>query len=397
MNKSVRKLGVLGCLLVVGLLAMPEAGQAAGITVYKDGEKYVKMGGRIQLQYHLEDPDTDSSSDEKTDEVFFRRLRPYIEGSVHKDWKGKFQFDLGKSENDNEVSIKDAYMQYKGFDNIKITVGNANFPFSRELLTSSKTQQLVERTFVGDHNYGTPDRNAGIHITGGFMENKVTFGASAASSEIDPDAKKLDFDTPVNRNDDFNQGWMFGGRVDWHPFGYLKMSQGDFKRDEMKATIGVAAYTWSNDDDNNTRTDDNDNDLSGGSKPDVDSVTGFEISGAVRAYGASLDAQYNLFDAETIDSTVTKGLYKDGETELESFAVEGGYMVLPEKLEIVAGYELQVADNYAEKWERTSLGLNYFFAKHDIKLQATYRMGENKDGIKDKDLDELFVQAQYVF
>jgi hypothetical protein len=72
-------------------------------------------------------------------------------------------------------------------------------------------------------------------------------------------------------------------------------------------------------------------------------------------------------------------------------------MVLPEKLELVAGYEVQDADNYAEKWERTSLGLNYFFAKHDIKLQATYRMGENKDGVKDNDLDELFVQAQYVF
>jgi hypothetical protein len=41
--------------------------------------------------------------------------------------------------------------------------------------------------------------------------------------------------------------------------------------------------------------------------------------------------------------------------------------------------------------------LNYFFAKHDIKLQTTYRMGENKDGVKDNDLDELFVQAQYVF
>jgi hypothetical protein len=24
-------------------------------------------------------------------------------------------------------------------------------------------------------------------------------------------------------------------------------------------------------------------------------------------------------------------------------------------------------------------------------------MGENKDGVKDNDLDELFVQAQYVF
>ena len=58
-------------------------------------------------------------------------------------------------------------MKYSGFDAMDITVGNTNFCFSRELLTSSKNQQLVERTFVGDHNYGTPDRQAGIHLQGG--------------------------------------------------------------------------------------------------------------------------------------------------------------------------------------------------------------------------------------
>ena len=39
----------------------------------------------------------------------------------------------------------------------------------------------------------------------------------------------------------------------------------------------------------------------------------------------------------------------------------------------MAGYESQDADNYAEAWNRTSLGANYFFSKnHDIKLQATF-------------------------
>jgi hypothetical protein len=391
MNKSVNKALFLGCLLLAGLLTMPGSGDA-GITVYEDGDKYVKMGGRIHLQYHNEDVD----GGETSDELFFRRLRPYIEGSVHKDWKGKFQWDMGKAEGDNELAIKDAYLQYKGFKPVTVTLGNANFPFSRELLTSSNKQQLVERTFVGDHNYGTPGRSLGLHLSGGVMENKLTWGASATSASIDPDHKKLDFDSPVNRNSDFNDGWLVGGRVDFHPMGQLKMEQGDFKRDKIKATIGVAAFTWSNDDDNNTYTDVN-GVATSSSKADVDSVTGFEISGALRAYGFSIDAQYNLFNAETTDGAYTGGLYEDGETELTNFAIEGGYMIIPSKLELVAGYEVQDADHYAEEWTRTSLGLNYFFAKHDIKLQTTYRMGENKDGVKDNDLDELFVQAQYVF
>ncbi|MGD8802647.1 MAG: porin, partial [Gammaproteobacteria bacterium] len=225
-------------LAVAGAIVFPLASQAGGIT-YKDGDKYLKVGGRVQLQYYQSKPD----GGETTDDLFFRRLRPFIEGSLHKDWKGKIQFDLGKAEGENEVAIKDAYFQYKGWSNMKLSIGNANFPFSREFLTSSKKQQLVERTFVGDHNYGTPDRNTGLHLTGNSGGKKITYGASATVASIDPDNDKLDFDTPVNRNDDFNDGFMVGGRVDWHPFGYLKFSQGDFKR-ELKATIGVAAFSW---------------------------------------------------------------------------------------------------------------------------------------------------------
>lgn len=376
-------------LLIAGTAATSDA---AGITVYKDGDKYVKMGGRIQLQYHYVNPDMSSSSDD----LFFRRLRPYIEGSIHKDWKGKFQMDFGKAEGENEVAVKDAYMQYLGFSNMKLTIGNANFPFSRELLTSSKKQHLVERTFVGDHNYGTPDRNAGVHLTGHAMEDKMlTWGVSASVAEIDPDNKKLDFDTPVNRNDDFNQGWMFGGRIDYHPFGLLKFEQGDFKR-ETKATIGIAAYTWSNDDDNNTYTDASG--LCTGSKCDVDKATGFEISGAFRGYGISVDVQYNIIKPELIDNTVSSGIYRNGETDLKNWAIEGGYMFSGNMFEIGAGYQSQDADGYSDKWTRTSFFGNWFITKnHDIKTQLTYRIGKTLDGVKNNDVDEIFLQAQYVF
>ncbi len=379
--------------LAVAALVAGVAASANASVKYADGDKYVKFGGRIQLQYHQIDPD----GGEKTDELFFRRFRPYIEGSVHKDWTGKFQWDMGGAEGDNELAVKDAYMQYKGFPGIAITVGNKNFPFSRELLTSSKTQQLVERTFVGDHNYGTPDRQAGVYVDGGFMDDTVTYGLGLAQGAIDPDANKLDFDSLVNNHDDWNQGWMFGGRIDYHPFGHLKMSQGDFKR-ELKATIGVAAFSWANDDDNNTYTDPDTGLGTSTSKFDVDKVTGFEVSGAIRGFGASVDAQYNIFNAETVDGALTGGIYENGETSLTNFAIEGGYMVLPSTIEIVAGYSAQDADNYDKTWTRTEVGVNLFaVGSHDIKLQTTYRMGKNLNGVDGADADELFVQCQYVF
>ncbi len=371
----------------------------AGVTVYKDGDKYIKIGGRVQLQYHRQDPDTGSPDDETTDEVFFRRLRPYIEGSLHKDWKGKIQWDMGKAEDDNEIAVKDAYMQYSGISNTKLIIGNALFPFSREQLTSSKKQQLVERTFVGDHNYGVPERNAGVHIKGGTSSKLITYGASFASAAIDPDSEKLDFDTPVNSNSDFNQGWIVGGRIDWHPMGEVKFDQGDFNG-KPKFAVGLAAFSWSNDDDNNTNTDPATGlDTSAGDKPDVDEVTGAEVSAAFRGFGLSVDAQYNTFSADTVDGTVTSGIYQNGDAELDSYALEGGYMLIPSKFELVAGYQAIEADAdvATEDWTRTSVGLNWFFHKHDIKLQLTHRMGENLNGIDGNDEDETFLQAQYVF
>lgn len=380
-KKRMNKLILAFCLfgLVVSSVIVPSA--KAKVVLYEKDGKHFETGGIIQIQYHYKDPNNGSSSDD----LFFKRLRPYIAGSLHDNWLGRIQIEFGRS----EVTLMDGYIRYMGLKNMNLSLGNHAFPFSREFLTSASAQQLVERTFVGDGNYGSPYRNMGLHLTGNFSQKKFTYGASIASASIDPDNSKLDFDTPVNKPsgsaDDWNQGWMIGGRIDWHPLGYLKMAQGDFERKTL-ATVGIATYSWSNDDDNN---------VSPGE--DVDSVNGYEISGAFRKAGFSVDGEYNLFDAKTIDPTVNTGIYQNGKTDLINWALEGGYMILPNTLEIVAGYQVQDADGYAKKWTRTSLGLNYFIKKHDIKLQGTYRMGENVDGVDGDDLDEFFLQAQFVF
>jgi len=383
--------------LVILFTGAVQNADASGITVYHEGDKYVKIGGRIQLQYHFQNMQTSTTDPAGMDKIFFRRLRPFIEGTVVKNWKGKFQWDMGESEDGNEIAIKDAFIGYSGPHDIKIEFGNAYFRFSQEDLTSSKKQQLVERTFVGDHNYGSPERNAGVHLTGALLEKKVTYGASLAIASIDPDSSKLDFDTPINRNSDFNQGYMAGVRASFHPLGHLPMSQGDLAKGPLKAVVNVGGYVWQNDDDNNTRTNLKGKDTSGGSKMDVDNVEGLEVSGAVRFKGISVDAEYNRFRAETVDNRATGGIYKNGATTLENYVFEGGYMILANRLEVVAAFQSQDASNYAKKWRRSSVGLNYFVKGHHIKGQVTYRIGENLNGIDGKDNNEIFVQTQLVF
>lgn len=377
---------LFGSALVLGAVTTPTE---AGIKVYEKDDKYVEIGGRLQLQYHMVDPNGGDS----TDEIFFRRLRPYIAGSVSKNWAGKFQFDIGKAADSNEVAVKDAYMQYTGFEGIKLTLGNQKPPFSREFLTSSKRQQLVERSFTGDHNFGSPDRMIGLRLDGANESEKFTWAASFGSAGFDPDAKKMDFDSPANNNSDFNEGWLAAGRIDFHPLGIMKYDQGSFGSD-TKFTLSLGAFSWSNDDDNNTFT-------SGGiststSKADLDSATGFELSGGLRSGGLSFDAEYQLVEGDTVDNAFTGGLYRSGTTELDILALEGGYL-FNNRFEVVAGYDSLDADNYQDAWTRTSFGVNYFWNKHKVKWQLSYRIGENLNGVKGADGNETFLQFQFVF
>ncbi|NND61000.1 MAG: hypothetical protein HKN49_12105, partial [Gammaproteobacteria bacterium] len=351
----------------------------------------IELGGRIQLQYVNMDPDVGDSSDD----LFFRRLRPYIAGTVTADWDGKIQIDFGKSAGDNEVAVKDAYMRYTGWDNLSLFIGNTKTPFAREFLASSKRQQLVERSFAGDHNYGAPDRQLGLRLDGSTADKKLAYKLSLGAESHDPDVRRLDFDTPVNESGDWNEGVVVAGRLDYMPMGSMKYDQVDFRSDSLKMGFGLAVFSWSNDDDNNTYTDANGVALSG-SKADLDSATGVEVSVSARGNGFSADVDYQSIDADTVVSDFTGGVYSNGGTDLEKIAVEGGYL-FPNNVELVAAWDTQDADGYATPWERTSVGANYYFNKHKMKAQFTYRMGKNVNGVRGTDEHTGFMQFQFVF
>ena len=378
-------------LLVSCSLLATSAG--AGVVVYEDGDKKVEIGGRVQLQYLLEDPEDGDSSDD----LFFRRLRPYITGSVTKDWSGKFQFDFGKADGSNEVAVKDAYMQYKGWNNLKLTIGNSKTPFSREFLTSSKRQQTVERGFVGDHNFGTPDRQLGFKLEGQNDSKKVTWALAVGGQQHDPDAKKMDFDTPANNSSDWNDGWVVGGRVDFHPNGFMKFDQGDFRSDKVLYNFSLAGFSWTNDDDNNTFIDVATGLNTSSSKADLDSANGFEVSAGLRGKGVSVDAEYQMVSGDTVDPTFTGGLYRNGTTDLDKLHIEGGVMLPNKKVELVGKWQSLDADNYDTSWDVTEFGFNYFWNKHKVKVQFTYRSEDNVNGVQDENEDKFFMQWQYVF
>ena len=381
----------------------------AGVVVYKDGDKRIEVGGLIQVEYILVDPDCDGSTPcvidnslniegQSTDRLIFRRLRPYIAGTLSAGWDAKIEFDFGESVDADEIQVKDAFFTYSGFEkgHLKLTIGNAKHGFSREFVTSSSKQQLIERSIVGDHNFGTPDRVLGLGLEGKAADKRIGYRVGIGAESHDPAAVVMDFDTPVNGQRDWNQGRIASGRLDFHPLGEIKLDQVDFHSDAWRFTVGVGAFAWQNDDDNNTYTD-----ATGTStdpeRADLDSASGLEVSGGVRGFGLSADVEWQLVSGDTVDPAFTGGIYRDGTTDLDKLAVEAGYVFPGNHWEVVAGWDSLDADNYDDTFDRTTVGFNYYVHKHDLKFSANYRLVENFLGLAGQDHNVVFVLGQYVF
>lgn len=386
-----RALGLVGfaqCALLSGNVN-------AGVTLYEDGDTAVELGGRVQVQYFRVDPDTEAA--DSTDDLFLRRLRLDTEATLTEDWWGKWQIEFAG----DEIDIKDAYLQYTGFPVGDITIGSHYVPFSREILTSSKYQQLVERTFVGDNNFGVPDRQVGVSLSGG---ERLQYAVGYYKAGIDPGTDTIDFDTTFDDSTEYS-GDLIGGRLDFFPIGEpFDLKQGDFERTGPRLGIGANAYTWSNDDDDVA----DDGDIEG--NENYDEVNGYGVDAQFKFIGLDIHAAYQIFSSETVDP-VTNGLIVNGEGDFNTWAIEGGYMIPvgSDFVEPVFGYQVLDADAIAEKDERISLGINYFFSEHNDKLQFTYEMGSDviaTDNASDNDVNEtalgddqdrLFLQFQHLF
>jgi hypothetical protein len=383
------------CVAVVGLA--PAAN--AGIKVYEDGDKYIEIGGRIQLQYLYVTEDPREGNSESEDTIWFRRLRPYIQGSVTKNWHGKIQFDFGKSLDNNEVAVKDAYMQYTGFKNHTVFIGSSKTVFSREFLTSSKRQQTVERWFVGQHNFGSPDRMLGFRVDG-KASKKFEYKFNVGAENFDPDNRRMDFDNPANDTGDWTRGWVGAGRVTFYPLEPIKRDQGDFERGAFGYAIEAAAFSWTSNTNRlpYTEEDENGNKVcTSSSKCDLDDASGWELSGGIRGRGLSADLEYNEVKGTMFDRTVNSGMYVNGETTIKKWQLEGGYMLANTPIEFVAKWDSMDTDGYEKEWSAWDLGVNYFFNKHKAKVQFLYRNESNIAGDPDLNGNQFVMQWQFVF
>ncbi len=118
-----------------------------------DGNWEWGIGGRIMADYAIYDNDTDSSGMEVpglSDGHELRRARLNMSGKFYDVWGMKLQVDFAGG-----AEIKDAFIDYTGFENFKVKVGNFKEPFGR-------AEQFQVPSCSARVNAFAPSRNLGI-------------------------------------------------------------------------------------------------------------------------------------------------------------------------------------------------------------------------------------------
>ncbi len=346
------------------------------------------IGGRLQVQYQHIDANPDISR------LFIRRARLTFQSKLT-DWATlKLQFEAGNQ----KFTLKDAYLNF----NLKwsdIFIGQKHVPFSREALTSSKYLQMVERSRTSEF---APFRQMGMEIYFPTLDKKLELSAGIYNGAVDNSSladlgmnrlgklKIYHIDTGASFD---NNKFLYAGRIDFHPFGHMKKEQ-SYLEDLDRVHLSVGINFFSSDD-----------------SPREGHTLGVAELEKTLAYGADAALKFEGF-AGTFEYLHRDLAWWNNFDEIydaaqEALTLQGGFMIIPKKLELTTRYEyVKFDDNNVllgpdgqnkDKW--LTFGINYFFVDHYTKAQLNYilKNEEMPIGVSEAKNNTLLVQFAYYF
>ncbi|HEX5714875.1 MAG TPA: porin [Thermoanaerobaculia bacterium] len=334
---------------------------------WKDGKTTIEsksarldISNRVQVRFTQEMP-------EQGDDVGsfrIRRAKTKFEGWVYsKDLTYEFQLNFADSAN----ILEDAVINYdltKGRKTFQVKGGQFKVPFGRQELTSSGSQQFVDRALVT--NRFARGRDIGFQIWGTPAGGKLDWRVGIFNGN----------GRTTSRND--NDEYQTNARLTFQPLGDVKYSESDFESVD-RPLFAIAAEYESNERPvalaGTTPAHNADREIVGGDV--VFKFKGFSFFGAVHDSSNDRDV---LAD------------FDDG-----GFVAQAGYFVIRNKFEIAARLaEIDPnADRDDDEQEERGVALNWFWNKHAHKIQADYRQLENV--ATDVTNDEFRLQYQIIF
>lgn len=156
-NAAVLVLFTAGILLFAIPAAAQTPGEGKAFTVESsDGGFSLRLGSRFQIDNVFHGSDLSALGSDTA----IRRAYLQISGGLLSDWNYKFQYDFARPgpHGDAVLGIRDALIQYTGFDPFWITVGNFKEPLGLERLSGTLAATFIEYSLP---DLFTPDRHVG--------------------------------------------------------------------------------------------------------------------------------------------------------------------------------------------------------------------------------------------
>jgi len=291
-----------------------------------------------------------------TDTFRVRRARLGLSGHLYsKNVQYELEYDFSSS------TLLEAFLQLVHSDVLKFRVGQYHVPFSYEMMSSSSNLQLVERSIV-NALMGIPnEREPGAGFVGTLADQRLEYSVGAFNGE--------GINT-VNQN----KGIRVAGRLMYRLMGQNRYDYSDLANSaDPQAAIGFAAMY------NDT------------SAPFASKVTSIATDITAKTKGFSVHGEF-LFHH-------TKAPTFAGNDQNDfGWLVQGGYFLLPKKLEVAARAAQVNFESFNDQGEYT-VGVNFFpFEKNTLKFQADYGFLTIQNGIApgNDELDQfLRVQLQF--
>ena len=323
-----------------------------GITI-SSGVNSLTIGARAQVRWTLDDreafdADIAGSGAGEPDGPFSQfdiaRLRVTLSGGVYKPWlRYSFQFEAGRTSGEGSSKIKDALVEFRPVGrNYRISAGQFKVPFGLQQLTSSGRLQFADRA-ITDSKFN-PSRDMGAMVSGTAANRKLGYDVGLFNGSGES----------VRQN---NRSHLWAARVAFAPLGPYALSESAVDAPEK----GVVHFGLG---------------VRGGKQirgrttaaivDEADNQTAWNLEFAYKRPRIYTTAEYFRATDEQANPTSRPDLHSAG------FHLQGGYMLVPERIEIALLWARIEGDTDVDDAEVSELrsGINYFWVAHNLKLQA---------------------------
>ena len=335
-----------------------------GKTTIKSKNAELSLSNRVQIRFTQEMPEVGDD----VGSFRIRRAKTKFEGWVY---TRNLTYELQLNWPDTANPLEDAAVNYDFTDGKKLFMlkgGQYKVPFGRQELTSSGSQEFVDRSIVSARF--ARGRDIGLQLWGNPLGNKLDWRVGIFNGN----------GRTTSRND--NDKYQYNARVTFQPFGDVKYSEADFET----ISAGKPLFAIAGQYESNERPV-----AAAGSTPahTVDK----EILGADVVFkykGLFLFGEW--FDASNDRSAGVSDFDDDG------INLQAGYL-FNQKAEVA----LRLAevdpnsDRDNDEQEERGVVFGYYFNKHAHKIQADYRQIETKTSTGDVTNDEFRLQYQIIF